>query len=613
MSLYAEVKRLIIGKPLPTSASNEERLSNPAGLAVLSSDALSSVAYATEEILLVLVMAGSGALKVSLPIAAAIIALLAVIILSYRQTIKAYPKGGGAYIVARENLGIYPGLIAGASLMIDYILTVAVSITAGTAALTSAVPQLLPYKVELCVLFILVLMVANLRGLRESGRLFMLPTYAFIVSIFILIALGLFQQATGALPPPPEAPPAAESLTLFLVLRAFAAGCTALTGVEAISDGVLAFQEPEWKNARRTLLYMGLILGCMFIGITYLANVYHVIPEEGQTTVSQIGRIILGESPLYYFLQFATLLVLILAANTAFADFPRLSYFLARDGFLPRQLALLGDRLVYSNGVLALTVAAIALVLIFGGQTNALIPLYAVGVFTSFTLSQAGMVRYWLRERTPNWVSSAFINGVGAIVTGVVLGIISVTKFLGGAWLVILTVPLVVALFFSIRRHYQSVAQQLSIQGIEPKVYPPRPEVDRITHPVIVLVGALHRGTMEALDYARAIADEVVAVHVDIGTTNRTKLQEQWDRLESDIPLIILESPYRSVVEPVVDFVHQIEQRYESPHTTVVLPTFVTAHWWEGILHNQTTLLIKTALRAKKGPVVTSVQYFLQG
>jgi amino acid transporter len=613
MASYLQLKRFLLGDPLPTSAHSEERLSNAAGLAVLSSDALSSVAYATEEILVVLVLAGSGALSISMPIAGAIILLLAIIILSYRQTIRAYPQGGGAYIVARENLGLYPGLIAGGSLMIDYILTVAVSVSAGVAALTSAVPTLFPLRVELCVFFIFLLMLANLRGLRESGKLFMIPTYTFIVSLFLLIGLGLYQSLTGQVSEAPASVQAQEPLALFLILRAFAAGCTALTGVEAISDGVLAFKAPEWKNARTTLLYMGLILGSLFIGVTYLANVYHIVPEEGQTAVSLLARQILGTGPLYYFLQVATFLILILAANTSFADFPRLSYFLARDGFLPRQLSLLGDRLVFSNGVILLSLCAIVLVVIFRGDTTAIIPLYAVGVFTSFTLSQTGMVRYWFREKTRGWQASALMNGIGALVTFVVLMIIAATKFLLGAWAVVIAVPLLVSLFLAIRRHYQSVAEQLTLQAIQPRSYLPRPKVACATHPVIVLVGALHRGTMEALDYARAIGDEITAIHIDIGSTDREKLHRQWAELESDIPLVILDSPYRSVVTPIVEYVNNAEEHYiPGIYMTVVLPTFVTARWWENILHNQTSLLVRSALLFKRGRVVTSVRYFLQ-
>ncbi|MEA5553776.1 APC family permease [Anabaena cylindrica UHCC 0172] len=611
MSFYPQFKQFFLGKSLPTSAHSEERLSNAAALAVLSSDALSSVAYATEEILLVLVAAGSGALGLSLPIAIAIITLLGIVVLSYRQTIRAYPQGGGSYIVARENLGLYPGLVAGGSLMIDYILTVTVSISAGTAALTSAVPALQSHTVLLCLIFIFLLMLANLRGVKESGQIFMVPTFAFIVSIFLLIGIGLFKYGTGQVVTEYPSLPVTEGLSLFFILRAFSAGCTALTGVEAISDGVLAFKAPEWKNARLTLLYLGVILGLMFVGISYLANIYHIVPEEGQTVVSLLGRQILGTGPLYYFVQIVTLLVLLLAANTSYADFPRLCYFLARDGFLPRQLSLLGDRLVYSNGIVLLSICAGILVIIFKGQVNAIIPLYAVGVFTSFTLSQAGMVRHWFHEHTENWRASAVMNGLGAIATFIVLLVIISTKFLLGAWLVVVAIPLVVALFASIHRHYQYVAQRLSIQGLPPRSYIPRTKPEVITHPAVVIVGHLNRGTVEALDYARTIADDIVAIHVDIGATDREKLQEKWQNLESDIPLEIIDSPYRSVIEPIVNFVSQFEEHHPDVFTTIIIPVFVTRNWWDGILHNQTTLFLKNALRAKKSRVVTTVRYYL--
>ncbi|MBD2569511.1 APC family permease [Anabaena lutea] len=611
MSFYPQIKEFFLGKSLPTSAHSEERLSNAAALAVLSSDALSSVAYATEEILLVLVAAGSGALGLSVPIAIAIIALLTIVVLSYRQTIRAYPQGGGSYIVARENLGLYPGLVAGGSLMIDYILTVTVSISAGTAALTSAIPALQSHTVVLCLIFIFLLMFANLRGVKESGQIFMIPTYAFIASIFLLIGMGLFKYSTGQVITEYPSIPVTEGLSLFFVLRAFSAGCTALTGVEAISDGVLAFKPPEWKNARLTLLYMGGILGLMFVGISYLANIYHIVPEEGQTVVSLLGRQILGTGLFYYFVQIVTLLVLLLAANTSYADFPRLCYFLARDGFLPRQLSLLGDRLVYSNGIVLLSVCAGILVIIFKGQVNAVIPLYAVGVFTSFTLSQAGMVRHWFNEKTSGWRASAIMNTLGAIATFVVLLVIISTKFLLGAWLVVIAIPVVVSLFAAIHRHYQYVAQRLSIEGIAPRSYIPRPKPEVITHPAVVVVGQLNRGTVEALDYARTIADEIVAVHVDMGATDRDKLQEKWRNLESDIPLEIIDSPYRSVIEPIVNFVSQFEERHPDVFTTIIIPAFVTRNWWHGILHNQTTLFLKTSLRAKKSRVVTTVRYYL--
>jgi amino acid transporter len=611
MSLYPQIKQFLLGKTLPTSAHAEERLSNGAALAVLSSDALSSVAYATEEILLILVAAGNGALGLSLPIAVAIIMLLGIVVLSYRQTIRAYPKGGGSYIVARENLGLYPGLTAGASLMIDYILTVTVSISAGTAALTSAFPALLPFTVSLCLIFIFLLTLANLRGVKESGNIFMIPTYAFIVCIFILIILGLYKQATGQVATAYPELPVKEGLTLFFVLRAFSAGCTALTGVEAISDGVLAFKEPEWKNARLTLLYLGVILGIMFIGITYLVNVFHIVPSESETVISLLGKQIVGTGSFYFFMQVVTLLILLLAANTSFADFPRLCYFLARDGFLPRQLSLLGERLVYSNGIILLSSCAAILVVVFKGEVNAIIPLYAVGVFTSFTLSQAGMVRHWYQGKESGWLPSAFMNGLGAVATLVVLGVIISTKFKLGAWMVVVAIPIVVSLFMAIRRHYEFVANRLSTQGLAPRSYILKPKPDVVTHPAVVIVGQLNRGTVEALDYARSIADEIVAVHVDIGSTDKEKLQQQWEQLESDIPLEIIESPYRSLIEPILDFVVEFEAGHPNVFTTVIIPAFVTSKWWESLLHNQTTLFLKTALRAKKSRVVTTVRYFL--
>ncbi|TAE47585.1 MAG: APC family permease, partial [Oscillatoriales cyanobacterium] len=537
--------------------------------------------------------------------------LLAIVALSYRQTIKAYPNGGGAYIVARENLGIYPGLIAAASLMIDYILTVTVSISAGIAALTSAVPSLLPYTVELCLVCIVLIMFANLRGLRESGKIFMVPTYAFIVGIFILIGSGLFQQATGHVLPALENIPAKEPLGLFLIARAFAAGCTALTGVEAISDGVLAFKPPEWKNARLTLTYLGVILGFMFLGISYLAHIYQVIPKENETLLSVLGKDIFGVGIFYYYLQAATLLILLLAANTSYADFPRLCYFLARDGFLPRQLSLLGDRLVYSNGINLLSLCAALLIIIFRGDTTAVIPLYAVGVFTSFTLSQFGMVIHWFKERGKGWQASAAMNGIGAVATTGVLAVIIATKFLLGAWVVVVTIPIVVSLFLAIHRHYRYVAARLSIQGIEPISYPPRPKVKLVKHPAVVLVGQLHRGTFDALDYARLIADEVVAVHVDIGLTDRAKLQAAWQDLQSDIPLEILESPYRSVGEALTHFLTLFEEQRPGVFLTLIIPAFVTKNWWEGLLHNQTAFFLKAALLAKKSRVVTTVRYYL--
>ncbi|MGB3694917.1 MAG: APC family permease [Spirulinaceae cyanobacterium] len=607
MTFYSQLKHWLLGQPLPTSAYEEERLSNAAALAVLSSDALSSVAYATEEILLVLVLAGSAAISLALPIAIAIVLLLGIIALSYRQTIRAYPKGGGAYIVARENLGIYPGLIAAASLMIDYILTVTVSVSAGIAALISAIPALQPLAVELCLGLIFLLMVANLRGLRSSGQIFTLPTYAFIFSILVLIVVGIFRQATGQVVPVATQIEATTSLSLFFICRAFAAGCTALTGVEAISDGVLAFKAPEWQNARRTLLYMVVILGTMFLGITYLTRIYQIVPQTEETVLSVLGREILGTGWLYYGLQGATLLILLLAANTSFSDFPRLCYFLSRDHFLPRQLLLLGDRLVYSNGIILLSICAAFLVVIFQAQVNAIIPLYAVGVFTSFTLSQGGMVRHWFVERGSRWLISAGVNGFGAMITAIVLGIIVTTKFSQGAWLVIIAIPCVVSLFLAINRYYQKMEKCLSIVGVEPRNYSQRPKIEEVTHPAVVFVGQLHQGTLQALNYARSIADEIVAVHVDLGEADREALKQQWQQLESDIPLVILDSPYRSVVAPLSEFVAQ----HLGGFSTIIIPVFVTRHWWEDLLHNHTALFLRQSLRTKHSPHLGYFSHYL--
>ncbi|MGD1910735.1 MAG: APC family permease [Rivularia sp. (in: cyanobacteria)] len=603
--------RYLVGEPLPTSAFEEERLTNAGALAILSSDALSSVAYATEEILLVLVLVGSGVLGLSLPIALGITLLLIVIALSYRQTIRAYPSGGGAYTVARENLGLYPGLIAAASLMIDYILTVTVSVSAGIAALTSAIPVLQSFTVELCLLLVFLLMLANLRGLRSNGQLFTIPTYTFIVTNLALINCGIFRLATGLIATIPTAVATSVPLNLFLLCRAFAAGCTALTGVEAISNGVMVFKSPEWQNARRTLLYMIGILATMFLGITYLAYVYQIVPQEGQTVLSLLGRQILGNGAFYYFLQVSTLIVLMLAANTSFADFPRLSYFLAQDRFLPRQLLLLGSRLVYSNGIMLLSACAAILIVIFRGETNAIIPLYAVGVFTSFTLSQTGMVRHWFNKKTSGWQVSAIINGIGAVMTSLVLMVIVATKFAQGAWIVVLAIPGIVYLFLSINRHYQTFNESLSIEAIEQNPDSFIPKTDRFTHPAIVLVGQLHRGTIEALDYAMRIGDEIIAIHVDIGDTDRTALQKQWQELKTDIPLIILDSPYRQVVAPISEFVNKFEIEHPGIFTTVVIPVFVTQNWWQSILHNQTAFYLKAALPNKRSRVISNVQYYL--
>ena len=471
------LKRVLVGRPIPTSLDQHERLSRVTGLAVFASDALSSVAYATEAILLILVAAGTAALGASLPIALAIAVLVAIVVTSFRQSIIAYPNGGGAYVVTRENLGRYPSLVAGAALLIDYVLTVAVSTAAGIDAITSAIPPLYPHRVTLGIAGVVAIAVANLRGIREAGRLFAGPTYLFVAAYLVMIVWGRVLWLRGEATPAAAATGGAglEALTLFLALRAFASGCAALTGIEAVSDGVPAFRTPEAQNARQVLAALGVILIVLFVGITVLVHVFHVVPVAGETTNSQLARRIFGLSPFYYLVQGVTALILILAANTSFADFPRVASFLARDGFVPRQFANRGDRLAYSNGILILTVLSVGLLVVFHGDTHALIPLYAVGVFLSFTLKQASMVRYWLRRRQRGWMSGVSVQAVGAAATGLVMVIIAVTKFTHGAWIVVVLIPALVVAFVTVRRHYDQVARQLSIDGAEHRAAPDRP------------------------------------------------------------------------------------------------------------------------------------------
>ena len=598
-------KRWFLGTPLETERFQEERLRVPIALAVFSSDALSSVAYATEEILLVLSIAGVAALDYSMPISAVIALLLFVVIISYRQTIHAYPEGGGSYIVARENLGTLWGLIAAAALLLDYILTVAVSTAAGVAAVTSAFPGLLRDRVPLGLLFLFLLAVGNLRGVRQSGRIFAVPTYLFIFSMASLIVTGIVRAFLGY--PPVEPPMAAvpeiqHALNLWLLMKAFSAGCAALTGIEAVSNGVQAFRKPETRNASVTLMIMAVILAFFFLGTSYLAHVYTVIPGAKQTVVSQLGRAIFGQGPLYYLMQIATAAILMVAANTAFADFPRLSSILARDRFVPRQLANLGDRLVYSNGILILAGSAGFLLFLFGGNTHRLIPLYAVGVFLAFTLSQSGMVVRHLRLKGERYRLHAVINAVGATATGAALLVIATTKFVQGAWIVILLIPLFVVFFLRTHRHYFYVRQQLSLREIELE----RP----LRHTAIVPISAVNRATVFAVRYAKSIAHEVEAVHVAIDPARVEQVRHQWKAWGGGVPLRVLESPYRSMVQPLVDHIDDLMHgRRRNEMVTVVLPEFVTAHWWEGLFHNQSAFLIKGALLFRPGVVVTSIPF----
>jgi amino acid transporter len=600
------VKKLFVGSPLATAQARHERLSRTSALAVFSSDALSSVAYATEEILLVLVLAGSAALTFSIPIGIAIALLIAVVVSSYRQTILAYPHGGGAYIVTKDNLGTLPALVAAGALLIDYVLTVAVSVAAGVAAITSAFPILYDYRIALGVIFIAGIATVNLRGLRESGALFAVPTYLFVVSFAAMLAYGFVRWMFGwEGVPAPAAEPAemSQALTIFLVLRAFASGCAALTGVEAVSDGVPAFRPPEARNARIVLAWLGIILVTLFIGITFLAHHYQVLPRAEETVVSQLARLIFGGGLLYYEVQAVTMLILVFAANTAFADFPRLAYFLARDGFIPRQFGTRGDRLVFSNGILILGGLAALLILLFGGATHALIPLYAVGVFVSFTLSQASMVRRWLSRREEGWWWRWVLNAVGAATTGLVMLVIAATKFSHGAWMVVLLIPLLVALFMMIHRHYADVARQLSLVNYGGP--PP------IQHSVLVLVGDLHRGVAAALRYAQTLSTSAKAVYVELDPERTQKLEEKWGKFGLGVPLVVLTSPYRSLLTPFLDYVNHLLAVGENHVVTIVIPEFVPARWWQHLLHNQTALLIKGALLFRKGVVVVDVPFHL--
>ncbi len=642
------IKRFLVGRAKRTEMAIHERLTKKTGLAVFASDALSSTAYASEEILLVLAVAyaagQTNAFNYVVPITLVIAVVLTIVAISYRQTIHAYPSGGGAYIVAKENLGTTPGLVAAAALLVDYILTVSVSISAGVAAITSAAQGtrwagLDHHKVFLCLVLIAFIALANLRGVRESGALFAGPTYAFVISFLFMVGYGILHYF---LHPGSVVPVAAESLklaegyhlqplTLFLLLGAFSNGCVALTGTEAISNGIPAFKQPEARNAATTLTWMAVLLATMFIGTSVMAYFYHVHPHENETVISQFARIIFT-GPLgwfYYVIQGTTALILILAANTSFADFPRLSSLLARDRFMPRQFATRGDKLVFSNGITILAVFSGILVAAFGGDTSRLIPLYAVGVFLSFTLSQAGMVRHWLkagralksaskpapdneselkkdeRHQAAHWKKSMVVNGFGAIATFIVLVVLVITKFIHGAWIVVVLIPLLVAMFRAIRRHYLDVAGQLTSEGVVGL----RP----IRHEVIVPISGIHRGVIRALEYAKSIAPEhVTALYINIDEEATRSLREKWGRLGGGVELVVLASPYRSLVGPLIRYLERRMKAHQDQMITVVLPEFIPARWWHHLLHNQSSLMLKGALLFKPDVIVTSVPYHLK-
>jgi amino acid transporter len=742
------LKRLFVGHPVSSHQESQHRLPKTLALAVFASDALSSSAYATDEILLVLLLAGSGAINVALPVALAVAVVLAIVVTSYRQTVRAYPQGGGAYRVTKENIGKLPGLIAASALLIDYILTVSVSVAAGIAAVGAAFPSTRQHRVGLALAILALIMAANLRGLKESGKIFAIPTYGFMVSMAAMIAIGFVQALTGnATPPPQPAFAATTPLTLFLVLRAFSSGSTALTGIEAISDGVPSFRKPEARNAAVTLLILAVCLSTLFLGITFLAHIYHADPrliEEGHTVPSQIARAVFGEGPVFYILQTFTALILFLAANTAYADFPRLASILAVDRYLPSVLRNRGDKLAFSNGIVLLSLAAAAVLTYYRADVHHIIPLYVVGVFTSFTLSQTGMVMRWRRIKGDGWRRKAVVNGIGAVTTGVVLVIVGAAKFKKGAWVIMLLIPLFALILLAIRRHYQSVAEELRadrkterirsnrmvvlvsqypgatlkalgyaralgpeelhllafrvpestlratrrrwkeiglripieatghgfndlreyIEELEPSEQRPvsvvipeprdrspirqirmnrlllqvkrlllfepgvvlvsvpfhpghEPEPQRLQAPgrlsLIVVVSAVHKGTLRALEYARSLNPaELKAVSVVTDPAEAERLAAEWSRWQIDCALEVVDSPYRSIIQPLV---REVRELAPSPMDAVgvVIPEFLVTRWWHSFLHNQTALLIKAKLLFEQNVVVVDVPTRLRG
>jgi amino acid transporter len=611
------LRRLLIGPRIPTELEMTERIGVLKGLAVFASDNISSSAYATEEIMRVLVLAGAGALSLTMPLTVGIVLVLAIVVISYQQTIRAYPSGGGSYIVASDNLGTLPGLIAAAALLTDYILTVSVSIAAGVAALTSIFAGLFEYRVALGIGFIVLLAVGNLRGIRESATLFAAPTYVYLLSIYGLLAYGILLAITGNLPlyqPPPEwalEAHGAEALGLFLILRAFASGSVALTGTEAVSNGVPAFEPPEAPHAARVLIVMGACFGTIFLGISFLAGQLGVLPDptEQETIISQITRTLVGDgSPYHYLVQISTALLLVLAANTAFADFPRLSSILARDRFVPRIFQFRGERLAFSSGIMLLALVAIVLVIVFEGSVTNLIPLYTVGVFVAFTLSQSGMVRHWwkLKGEEKHWRVRAGINALGAVTTAIVAVEVAVSKFALGAWMVLLLIPCLVAIMWGIRLAYRDVEHSLAL-GPEETTLPP------VEQPhVLVPVSRLDRAALQALSYGRSISSKLTAVHVTDDPAEIEAVRREWDALGFEIELVVVESPYRALIPPLLAYIDAVDSQDPGP-ITVVLAEFVPRHFWEYVLHNQTALRLKFHLFFRPNTVVVDVPYHVGG
>lgn len=604
--MFSRFKRYLIGRPMKSAQLEGEKLSKLKALAVLSSDALSSVAYGTEQILIVLMAAGFAAVWYSIPISIAVLGLLLVLILSYRQTIYSYPQGGGAYIVAKDNLGVSTGLLAGGSLLVDYILTVAVSSSAGTDAITSAFPSLHPYRVLIAVVVILFLTILNLRGVTESASVLAIPVYLFVLSIFILIISGVIKYLTGGVHADiPELGQTVSNISLFLLLKAFSSGCSALTGVEAVSNAIPNFRKPAERNAALTLVMMGVILGAMFIGISLLAYWYGIAPHEKETVVSQIAATTFGRGVLYYAIQGITAIILFLAANTAFAAFPLLAYMLAKDKYMPHMFMVRGDRLGFSNGINFLATLSALLVMVFHGNTENLIPMYAVGVFIPFTLSQLGMMIRWIRLKPSGWLVKLVINTIGMLTTLSISLIFIITKF-GQVWMVFVFLPIVILTFFKINRHYRSVADDLRIDFDQEK-----PETKGST--IVVPVAGVTRVVMHSLSYAKSLTDNVVAVYVGFDEEAIDRMEKKWEEWNPGVRLIVLKSSYRSIIRPLIKFIDTVEWKTaETDHLTILIPQFIPKRWWQNILHNQTSLMLRAFLYNRKDVVIATVPYHLK-
>jgi amino acid transporter len=611
---WANVRRVLIGRRLASAEEHSEHVSKKIGLAIFASDNISSSAYATEETMRILALAGIGAVAaLTLPLTIAIVVVLAIVVLSYVQVIKAYPSGGGSYVVAKENLGVVPGLVAGSALLVDYFLTVSVSVAAGVAAITSAFPDLHPTRVAISIVLVVLLTIGNLRGIREAGNIFAAPTYVYVLAIFGLIAMGLWRVIGGDLPAAPtpiESFPSdgTQPLTLLLLLRAFASGSVALTGTEAVANGVQAFKKPEARNAQIVLVVMGSLFGAIFLSISFLVTWIGIQPDlsETETVLSLLARSLVGTSWYFYLIQFSTALLLILAANTAFNGFPRLASIMAVDRFMPRQFAQRGDRLAFSTGIVALALVSSFLIFAYDASVTGLIPLYTVGVFIAFTLSQGGMVRKWLRDRSRGWQIGTVINGAGALATGVVAVVVGISKFQVGAWMVIAILPVLVAMLYAINRHYRSVEDTLLIAATAPvRVQPTVPRV-------VVPISRIDRASLRALSIARGLGGEVHAVHISYDTEGAAAFKRRWESVVGEtIALDTIISPYRALMPPLLKYLDAIDRGGPGRPIIVVLAEFVPRHWWEALLHNQTALLLKLRLFVRRNTAVLDVPYHL--